>query len=95
MEKDSSNISEKIKSVLTTEVKFIIVVLSFGLGVVAPYYQMKEDIALIKKDISTINANHEVHIQDIMQSLKDIQEDQTVQNDKIITLQESVIRLSK
>lgn len=87
--------NEKVKGVLTTEVKFFIVIIGFVVGFVAPFYAMKQDIALINKDISVINSNHEVHIQDIMQQIKDIQNDQLTQNDKLISLQEQIIRLEK
>ena len=65
-----------IKKVLTTEVKYVLGLLVFGFGVVTPYFSMKENIALIQKDISIINNNHEVHIQDIMVELKKIKEDE-------------------
>jgi hypothetical protein len=61
-----------IRQVLTTEVKYIVAIAVFVFGVAKPYYGMKEDIALIQKDISVINANHEVHIQDIFQEIKEI-----------------------
>ena len=61
-----------IKKVLTTEVKFVIGLIVFVLGGVAPYYQMKQDIALIQKDISIINTNHEAHIQDILKNIEEI-----------------------
>ena len=60
------------KQFLTTEVKFIAGILMFGFGIIAPYYGIKQDIALIQKDISVINVNHETHIQDILQEIKEI-----------------------
>jgi len=65
-----------IKKVLTTEVKYVIGLLVFGFGVVTPYFQMRENISLIQKDISTINNNHEAHIQDIMTELKEIKKNE-------------------
>jgi len=61
-----------IRAVLSTEAKFVLAIVGFVMGVVAPYYQMKQDVALIQKDISVINSNHEVHIQDLSQTVKDI-----------------------
>lgn len=62
-----------IKKVLTSEVKYVVGIIFFVFGVVNPYYNMKQDIALIQKDISIINLNHEAHIQDILQELKEEQ----------------------
>lgn len=84
-----------IKSVLTSEVKFVIGVITIALGVVAPYYGIRQDIALIKNDVSNINANHEVHIQDIQQSIKDLQVTVTAQNAEIIDLQKQIISARK
>lgn len=89
------NLNDKIKSVLSTEVKFVIAVLGFAFGVVAPYYTMKQDVALIQKDISNINSNHIVHIQDLTQEIKDIALEQKAQNERMIQLQEAIIRLQK
>lgn len=60
-----------IRAVLSTEVKFVIGIVGFVIGVVAPYYQMRQDVALIQQSIATINSNHEVHIQDLTQEIKD------------------------
>lgn len=37
-------------------------------------------IALIQADISNINTNHEAHIQDILQNMKDLQLDQKAED---------------
>lgn len=80
--------SNFIRQVLTTEVKYVIAIVGFVLGVVRPYYQMQEHIALIQKDISIINSNHEAHIQDILQGLKE-------QKQAVIELQKQIIIISK
>lgn len=90
-----TTLNDKIKNVLTTEVKFIIAILVFSFGVVSPYFQMKQNIALMQQDIANINANHEVHIQDLTQAIKDIQVDQKMQNDQIIELQKTIIKISR
>jgi hypothetical protein len=64
-----------IKNILTAEVKFIIYIITIVLGAVAPYYSIKQDIALIQKDIAIINSNHLSHIQDITQQMKENQSD--------------------
>lgn len=61
-----------VRAVLSTEVKFIIAVIGFVVGVISPYYQMRQDVALIQKDISIINSNHLMHTQDLTQEVKDI-----------------------
>jgi glutamate dehydrogenase/leucine dehydrogenase len=87
--------SEKIRGMLSAEIKFVIGIVVFVFGVATPYYEMKENIALIKNDIANINSNHEVHIQDLTQAIKDIEVDQKTQNDAIIELQKAIIRISK
>lgn len=76
-----------IKQVLSSEVKFILGIIVFVFGVASPYYSMRQDIVLIQKDISTINSNHEVHIQDILQTMKD-------QQSQIIELQKQIILIN-
>lgn len=78
-----------LKKVLTTEVKYILGIIVFAAGVVAPYYEIKTDIALIKQ-------NHMSHIEamskDILKCVeeaKDLREDQN----KIIEAQAKMIEL--
>ena len=73
-----------IRKVLTTEVKWIIGVIMFVFGIASPYFGMRQDIALIQKDIQIINLNHETHIQDIMQQQKEM-------SAQIIELQKQII----
>lgn len=68
----NSTKSELIRAILSSEAKFVIGIVGFVMGVVAPYYQMKQDVALIQKDISTINSNHLMHTQDLAQEVKDV-----------------------
>lgn len=82
-----------IRSVLTSEVKFVVGIVVFVFGVASPYYSMKQDIALIKSDISNINTNHEAHIQDIMQNLQGLQTQTNAQQAEIIDLQKQLIVL--
>ena len=78
-----------LKKALTTEVKYIIGILLFAGGVIAPYYEIKTDIALIKQ-------NHMSHIEamskDILkcdEEVKALREDQ----EKIIQDQSKMIEL--
>lgn len=61
-----------VKSILSGEVKFVIAVIGFVIGVITPFYQTKQDIALIQKDVSIINTNHLAHMQDLSQNISDI-----------------------
>ncbi len=45
-----------VKKILTSEVKYVIGIIIFLVGVVAPYYQIQTDIALIKQ-------NHFAHME--------------------------------
>lgn len=91
-EKQSGTVN-LIRAVLSTEVKFIIGIVGFVMGVVAPYYQMRQDMALIQKDIATINTNHLAHTQDLAQSIKDTIKTVEAQQTQINTLnlQQAVI----
>lgn len=82
-----------IRAVLSTEVKFIIGVVGFVMGVVAPYYQMKQDVSLIQASIANINSNHEAHIQDLTQQMKDmlVQVQHNQQNIQNLQTQNAVI----
>lgn len=62
-----------IRQVMTTEVKWVIGIIVFVAGVIAPYYEIRQDVALIQKDIETINVNHLKHIEDIVQTQKEQQ----------------------
>ena len=65
-----------VKRILTTEVKYVIGIALFICGVVAPYYSIKQDIALQQKDITLIRENHLKHIETIEGNIEKIQEEQ-------------------
>lgn len=78
-----------VKKILTAEVKYAIGIVIFLVGVVAPYYDIKTEIALIKQ-------NHYAHIEtmskDILkcgEEVKALREDQ----EKIIQDQSKMIEL--
>ena len=58
-----------IKNVLTTEVKYIISISLFVVGVVGPYYSIKQDIALIKQ-------NHFAHMETMQRDIQKLDEEQ-------------------
>lgn len=80
---ENTNLKQQdmLKRYLTTEVKYIIAVAGFILGVVAPYYDIKQDVALIKQ-------NHYTHIENMQRNIKELKE-------KDIQLQEQYIDLLK
>ena len=82
-----------IRTILSSEVKFVVSIIVFVFGVVTPYFSIRQDIALIKSDVSNINANHEVHIQDIVQEIKEMKTEQEKQRDDIISLQKQILVL--
>ena len=86
----------KILKILKSEIGVVISIASFLLVVLVPYYSIKIDIALIQKDISIININHEQHIQDILNELTKIKEDEvTLEKDLAITNQTLIDHINK
>lgn len=57
-----------VKKTMTSEVKFVIAIAVFLVGVVAPYYDIKTEIALIKQ-------NHYTHIETMAGQIKENSDD--------------------
>jgi uncharacterized protein YabN with tetrapyrrole methylase and pyrophosphatase domain len=57
-----------VKKILTSEVKYVIGIILFLVGVVAPYYDIKTEIALIKQ-------NHYAHIETMTGQIKENSEE--------------------
>jgi hypothetical protein len=55
-----------VKRILTSEVKYVIGIIIFLVGVVAPYYDIKTEIALIKQ-------NHLAHIETMQRDIQSTQ----------------------
>ena len=53
-----------LKRYLTTEIKYLIGIIVFVAGVVAPYYQIKQDIAIIQE-------NHFSHMEQMSKEIAD------------------------
>jgi hypothetical protein len=83
LEQDSA-----IKKVLTTEVKYIISVIVFVAGVVAPYYSIKQDIALIKE-------NHFLHMENMTGDILKLQEDQKECGEKYLEMLNLIYNIKK
>lgn len=75
-----------IKTVLTSEVKFVIAVISVVIGVVAPFYSIKQDIAIIKE-------NHFAHMEAYSKELTRIANEQEKQQETIIKLMQEIARI--
>jgi uncharacterized membrane protein (DUF106 family) len=58
-----------VRKVLTTEVKYILGIIIFVAGVVAPYYSIKQDIALIQQ-------NHFLHMETMQKDIEELQKEQ-------------------
>lgn len=61
--------------------------------VFSPMNAIKTDIALIQKDISTINSNHLTHLQKYAEEIKDIKQRQSSEDQEIIELQKQILIL--
>lgn len=68
-----------VKKILTSEVKYVIGIVIFLVGVVAPYYDIKTEIALIKQ-------NHLAHIETMQGQIK-------ANSDEIKDLTETQVQL--
>jgi len=75
-----------IKSVMTNEVKFVIGIITVVLGVVAPFYSIKQDVALIKQ-------NHLAHMEAYSKELTRIATEQEKQQETIIKLMQEIARM--
>lgn len=68
-----------VKRILTSEVKYVLGIIIFLAGVVAPYYSIKQDIELIKQ-------NHLFHIEQMQKDILKIQEENAENREFIIEL---------
>jgi len=75
-----------VKKILTSEVKYAIGIVMFLVGVVAPYYDIKQDVALIKQ-------NHYAHIESIQKEILEIKQAQLRNEDTVIKLMEKISEL--
>ena len=75
-----------VKRILTSEIKYIIGIIIFLVGVVAPYYDIKQDVELIKQ-------NHYAHIEAIQKEILEIKQDQIRNEDTMIKLMEKISEL--
>lgn len=78
-----------------TKVAFLIATMTPLVIVMSFLFGMQRDIAVINNSISNINLNHEVHIQDITQEIKDLKKQQGVDEAQMVDLQKQIISLIK
>ena len=79
------------KTTFSSNVKWMVSIAVFVVGVVGPYYDIKTQMALIQQDQSTIKSNHLQHLQDIAQDMKDMKNEQVDQEKQIIELQKQIL----
>ena len=71
-----------VKKILTSEVKYVIGIVLFLVGVVAPYYDIKTEIALIKQ-------NHYAHIEAMTKQIEiNVEEIKTIKAELVATEKE-------
>jgi len=79
-----------VKRILSSEIKYLIGVVIFLAGVVAPYYDIKMEIALIKQ-------NHYTHIENMMKQVEknseEIKELKKDQNALLTVIAENSVRI--
>jgi hypothetical protein len=69
----------------------LIGIIIFVASVFGTYYDLKQDIALIKQDVSTLKTNHIVHLQSALDEMKKRND---IQDARTIKLGEEIARLS-
>jgi len=87
--------TEKSKFITQQDIKFIIAIIVFLIPIMACYYQLREDLALIKQDLNTIRNNDLAHIElslAAMKSRNDLQDSRTIELglevERLLTLHE-------
>ena len=80
------DVNEKIRSILTTEVKFIIAIAAFVFGFVTPVYDMKQDIALVKQDLEFIKSNNTQRINELSIEVKENKKEQDAIKEQVLLL---------
>ena len=82
-----------VKKILTSEVKYAIGIIMFLVGVVAPYYDIKTEIALIKQNhyahIEAMSKNIELNVEEI----KTIKEELNKTEKEQTELMKSIIKI--
>jgi len=73
-----------VKRILTSEVKYVIGICVFLAGVVAPFYMVKQDVALIKQ-------NHYTHIEALTKQIEKNTEEIKKLNEDQVRLMEIII----
>ncbi|MDD5065237.1 MAG: hypothetical protein PHQ35_10835 [Phycisphaerae bacterium] len=100
MENNNNN-ETKPQPVFFKDAKFMFSAFLAGTGamlwimnfVFSPLTVVKQDIALIRQDINTIQLNHEKGMENALKELADMEREEMQQRDTIITLQKEMIRL--
>jgi len=85
---DNNNNGDKIRKVLFNEVSLVVSIVAVAIGIllfiVRPDAQMKQDLALIKQDVTEIKTNHLPHIQAAVNDHEDKQRVKEEKTDRLI-----------
>lgn len=88
----SSNFNEaKVERWWESKAVFLVTVLTPVVVILSFIFGMRQDIAVMRSDIANINTNHETHIQDLTQEIKDLHVTQVDQQKQIIDLQKQIL----
>ena len=71
---------------LTSEVRYAIGIAVFLVGVVAPFYSVKQDVALIKQ-------NHYYHIEQLTKEMTEMKERQTKADENFVKIMEEIAKV--
>ena len=72
-----------VKRILSSEVKYTLGIIIFLVGVVAPFYDIKTEVALIKQ-------NHLMHIENMQKQIEKMEIEQTRLSDMQVRLMETI-----
>ncbi len=97
------DLNDKIEKKFYQDYRIVISAFMAGTGIVMwilmfvfnPMSKVTTDIALIQKDISIINLNHEAHIQDILKNIEELKKQDKELDDKLDLQQQAIIKLLK
>ena len=82
--------TNNLRKYLTLEVQRIVGVIVFCAWVLAPFYSIKQDVALISKDIEMIKENHMRHVEAFAKDITRMSEEQSSQQKMLIELMKEI-----
>jgi hypothetical protein len=83
---ETDNRENLFRKYLYNEITAVVALIGITFGVINwvnnPTIEIEKNVALIQRDIENINANHLMHIQDIVSDMKDLQIENNMQNEE-------------